>query len=351
MRNIFRIIVVVCFVAFLLFNCSGEDSQDTVTLRVPVTIEEVKKGDIASFISLTGTLLSAEEMPVLAELGGNIHFEGVGLKAPKNGDIVKKDQVLAKVTNEDHILNVRLEYKKLAMEQAARDLIEKKRLGEMGGIPPREVEAAERNKMDTELNYQKAILDLEKLNVKAPMDGVLADMQAFTEGQKINNNTELGKVMNFTRVRCELNVTNDDIAKVKTGQDVFVTNFAYEDEPFLGRVVKISPTIDPTTRTFKVDVEVNNPDLRLRPGMFVRADIIVSKRANVVRVPKHLIFTRNNREVVFIAEEQVAKMKEVSVGLTDAEYAEILNGVEEGDKLVIRGYETLKDNTKVRVSR
>ncbi|MCP4727407.1 MAG: hypothetical protein GY863_20385, partial [bacterium] len=87
--------------ALLLFNCSNQSSTDTVVLRVPVTIEEVAKGDIASFISLTGTLSAKEEMPIVAEVAGNIKFTFTEGRSLTKGDRVAKDQVIATLTSED----------------------------------------------------------------------------------------------------------------------------------------------------------------------------------------------------------------------------------------------------------
>lgn len=349
MQILVRGFFILLLISFI--RCGGSDSRDTVTLRVPVTVDEVRRGDIASYISLTGTLLSAEEMPIIAEVGGEFSFHLNGDNPFRKGDVVRKGQLIGEVANEDYVLSVRLESKRLAKEHAARDLEEKRKLGEMGGVPPREIEAAERNKVDAELSYKAALLDLEKLKIRAPMDGILADLEPFADGQKIPNGAEVGRIMNYRVVRCELNVTNDEIGKVRLGQEVLVTNFAYEEEYFTGHVSKISPTIDPLTRTFQVEVEIDNPEARLRPGMFVRADIVVTRHRNVITIPKHVIVTRNNRDVVFVVEEQVAKMREVTVGLQDAEFAEIVDGLDENERLVIRGYETLKDNTKVRISR
>ncbi len=339
--------IVLLLLVFLVFSCEGQNSRDAVVLRVPVNVEEVTKGDIASFISLTGTLLPEEEITISSEVAGDIVFK----PEFKQGGMVRKDQVIAEIVSEDYILNVRIESKKLALDNAVKDHVEKVRLQEMGGISPREVEIALKNKLDAELNYEAAKINLEKMKIKAPMSGVLAELKPIVNGQHVNQGAELGKVMKYSVVRCELNITNDDIGKVSIGKDVRITNFAFEDKTFTGQIEKISPTIDPETRTFQIDVNIENSDMMLRPGMFVRADIIVEKRNTVLRIPKYAIVTRNNRDVVFVVEEQVAKMKEVVVGIKDDDFAEIMEGLTEFDKLVVRGYETLKNNTKVRVSR
>jgi RND family efflux transporter MFP subunit len=290
-------------------------------------------------------------MPVTTEAPGEIRFQRIDGRILRKGDRVKKGQLIAVLTNEDYVLGLRLESKRLAKEHAVKDHQEKIKLGEMGGIPPREVESAERNKIDTEVSYDVALRDLEKLKVKSPMAGILADLKALTEGQKVSSGMEIGKIMRFEKVRCELNITNDDIDKISIGQEVGIVNFAYEDETFTGNISKISPTIDPISRTFQVEVEINNADLKLRPGMFVKADIVIQKRMDAIRIPKKLLQTRNNKTVIFVVEEQVAKMKEVTTGLEDDTYVEILSGLNVGDRIVNQGFETLRDNSKVRVSR
>lgn len=336
----------------LLIACSQDNEQENVELRVPVTVEEVSKGDIASFISLTGTLLPLSEMSITSKVNGDLTIKKDKMNIQyTNGSIVRKGDIIATLINENHELNVRIESKKLSLDNAIKDLAEKVKLSELGGIAITEVENAKKVKLDSDLNYKAALLDLKKLEIKANMSGVLTEFKSFAANQQINSGTELGKIMDYSMVRCELDITNDDILKIKQGGEVIITNFAYEDEFFVGQITKISPTIDPTTRTFKIEVLIDNKDVKLRPGMFVKADIVVDKRLEVVRIPKYSIVKRNNRDVVFIIENQVAKMKEITVGLKDSDYAEIMEGLNAKDLLVIRGYETLRDNTKVRVSR
>jgi len=135
------------------------------------------------------------------------------------------------------------------------------------------------------------------------------------------------------------------------GQKAKVVNYALPDEVFTGEVTEISRIIDSESRTYKVTVSINNSERKLRPGMFVKVDIVVRAKEDAVLVPRYVVLTRNNKDVVFVVEKQRAVMKEVVLGLEDKENVEILSGLEEGERIVVKGYETLKDKTKVTVSK
>lgn len=347
----FIAISVIILLGGVLVQCSREGSTDIVVFTVPVTIEEVTRGDIASYISQTGTIIPMAEIPIVTAAGGEIRFQDAGDRLLNIGDRVEKDQLLATLTNEEYELSIGLESKKMALDHARRDLEQKEEFVKLGGATQREVDTAKRALLNAENSYKSALLNLDKLNIKSPMSGILTELASFEEGQKISNGTQIGKIERYDRVKCLINITSNDIDKVWKGQEVLVTNITTDKGVYTGGVTKISPTLDPTTRTSQVEVEIDNPGLRLRSGLYVKVEIVVEKRRDVIKIPKHVIITRNNRDVVFVVGDEVAIEKEVQVGIQDSEYAEIIEGLNEGDQLVIRGFETLKNNTKVRISR
>ena len=347
----FFAISVIIIVTSILIRCRQEGSPDIVIFTVPVTVEEVMRGDIASYISQTGSVMPVAEMLIISEVGGEIHFQSSNEKSLNVGDRVEKDQLIATIINEEYELNIGLESRKMALDNARRDLEQKQGFLKIGGSTQREVDNAKQSLLNAENSHKSALLNLDKMNIKSPMSGILTELTSFEEGQKISNGTQIGKVERFDRVKCLINVTSGDIEKVWEGQEVLVTNITTDKGVYNGLVTKVSPTLDPTTRTAQVEIEIDNPGLRLRSGLYVKVEIVVEKRRNVIKIPKHVIITRNNRDVVFVVEDQVAKEREVLIGLKDSEYAEIIEGLNEGDQLVIRGFETLKNNTKVRISR
>jgi RND family efflux transporter MFP subunit len=115
-------------------------------------------------------------------------------------------------------------------------------------------------------------------------------------------------------------------------------------------VTAIDPTIDPQTRTFTVVFEVANDKLILRPGMFVKADIVIENHDSAVIIPKTALQTRDNQPVAFVVQGASAELREVSTGIETREEVEILEGLTEGERLVVKGHETLRDKSKVRVT-
>jgi multidrug efflux pump subunit AcrA (membrane-fusion protein) len=97
-------------------------------------------------------------------------------------------------------------------------------------------------------------------------------------------------------------------------------------------------------------VEVANPDGRLKPGMFVEVTLIAERREGVPVVPREAVTERGGRKVVFVVKGQRVEQRDVGLGLGDDEIVEIRDGVEVGERIVVRGLETLTDKTRVRVS-
>ena len=114
--------------------------------------------------------------------------------------------------------------------------------------------------------------------------------------------------------------------------------------------MRLAPALDPATRTLRAEVGVDNAEGLLRPGMFVEVTMIAERHENVPVVPRDAITERGGRRVVFVLQGQAVGRREVEPGLGDDDVVEIKHGLEAGERIVIRGIETLTDGTKVRVS-
>ena len=140
-----------------------------------------------------------------------------------------------------------------------------------------------------------------------------------------------------------------ELARVRPGQAVQIRHYAFEDVAIRGTVLRLSPAMDPETHTFRAEVDVDNSRRLLRPGMFVEAAIIAERRTNVSVVPRDAVTERAGRSVVFVIDGQRAVRRNVSLGLGDDDLVEVREGVEPGERIVVRGLETLTDGTRVRV--
>lgn len=358
-----------------------------MVFRVPVAAERLVRGEMKAFLSAVGTLVPEEQILMKAEMGGKITFS----QDWQEGQFVNKGTLLATIDNEDirFAKNEALKALQLAEEQiqpaqeklklAERNLASRKRMYEEGVISQLSYDQAELSRMDAELGYKQILAsvetrrtELEKVRyrqdralVEAPFDGILVRKEYLQpqqgiattsypimslNGRTVTVGEPLVGLMRTSRMFLDVDVSSKEIASVKTGQPAEV--FIYGGEIFeaTGTVEKISTALDPVTRAFKVTLALDNVEGELRPGMFCKVDIVVERRYDALAIPKETVQTRSNRKVVFVAENQEAREREVVLGISNRSEVEVLQGLHEGDFLITRGYETLRDKTLIKLA-
>lgn len=123
------------------------------------------------------------------------------------------------------------------------------------------------------------------------------------------------------------------------------------NDTLVGKITQLSPAIDPATRTFKGLVIIDNANLLLRPGMFVRSDIVVAQKDSTIVIPKDIILSKQRGKTVFVVERGAASERVITTGLESAAEVEILKGLKKDERLIISGFETLRNRSKVKIIR
>ena len=334
-----------------LVACDRQTEQRTVDLTVPVTVQSVETGTIESIVTATGTLRPVREAQIATEIRGSLYWgKGDNNRLLVKGSAVKKGQVIATLDSDEWVVGARVEARKLAVETAMRTLREQETLFDRQLATEMAVENARKAWADADANYRDALIKIDKTKLVAPIGGALSERADITQGTLVNERTSIAKIMDYSQVFVDLKIPNAQIIHVKLGQRVRVSNYALPDAVFEGEIAEMDPALDPTTRTVKVGGMVNNPDLLLRAGMFVKAEIVTESRQNVVLIARHLVLRRRNQKVVFVEEEGRAQQREVETGLEDRDRVEIAVGLEPGEQLITSNYETLRPRTRVRVT-
>jgi RND family efflux transporter MFP subunit len=334
-----------------LAGCSEAPAERVVDLVVPVTVQPVARGTIESFVTTTGSLRASRIADILVQVRGDlVYLELPGGRKAVEGTRVERGQQIARIESPEYINGIRLRSRELALQNARNTLAERQALFEEGLAVQSEVAAAERTVADAEADVADAEIQLEKMNVLAPLTGYLTGLVDTTEETVVEANTVIGQVMDYGRVLTDLKIPNSQMPNIDLGQEVRVSNYAFREQVFVGRVAVLDPTLDPATRTFRIEVAIDNPGLVLRPGMFVKADIVVEQRSEVLVIPKELVLNRQNRSVVFVEEEGRAQQRFIETGLSDDLMVEVLEGLSEGERLITSNFETLRSRTQVRVT-
>ncbi|MGB5590853.1 MAG: efflux RND transporter periplasmic adaptor subunit, partial [Gammaproteobacteria bacterium] len=114
-------------------------------------------------------------------------------------------------------------------------------------------------------------------------------------------------------------------------------------------ILRISPVVDPETGTFKVTIAVPDDEMRLKPGMFGRFQIVYDSRENVLLIPRAAVVEEENSQTVFVVEDDKATSKRIRTGFTRGDLIEVSEGLDDSDSVIIMGQSGLKNGAAVKV--
>jgi hypothetical protein len=144
------------------------------------------------------------------------------------------------------------------------------------------------------------------------------------------------------------NIVEKDLKSMQAGDETQVEVDALPGEMFMGRVARVSPVLDPATRTAPIEIEIPNPGFRLKPGMYARVSVKTDERKEALIVPANAVVDTGGRRGVFLAaENDTVSFRPVTVGIEDSNQIEILDGISEGDRIVTTGAAGLRDGDRV----
>jgi membrane fusion protein (multidrug efflux system) len=144
-------------------------------------------------------------------------------------------------------------------------------------------------------------------------------------------------------------VPERELGRLKPGQPARVQVDAIPEQAFIGKVARISPTVDPETATFKATIEVADPSAQLKPGMFARVGIVYERREQALQIPRTAIVDNEDGPTVFVVEKDKADQRPIRVGLANAGFVEVIAGLEGNEQVVVVGQGGLKSGNAVRV--
>lgn len=172
--------------------------------------------------------------------------------------------------------------------------------------------------------------------VKALISGVI-DARNVNLGQAVEPNTVLFHISNREQVLAIVQVYEEDLGKIKVGQDVNVHVLSYPKRIFPGKITLIEPNLDPLTRTVNVQISLDNKEGLLKPGMFVQANVVLRFTQAAFTVPNNAILEIDNAIFVFVKNGTQYDRTVVSLGARDDKYTEIKEGLVPGDEVVTQG--------------
>ena len=369
-NNIFLLVVIL----MALWGCnSAENTVVEAEKRfASVRVTQVKKSDITSFINVTGTLVPKQKVRLGPKVEGRIKEI-----LADEGDMVKKGQPLIKLEQETYIFalneaqtvlnstKARLEKAETHLNRITIDYNRLKNLHEKGTIAKQEYDRIESEYLiaQAEVNLSKALIEeagaklsLARQNMTetvtySPFDGFVVK-KLMEVGENSNWVTYLWDVLHIediSRVKIECPVSATKCPFIFVGKKASITVDAYPNFVFKGHITVVNPSVDPQSRTFIIKIEIPNPDLKLKPGMFARVKISEEERPDALQIPSRALLIRGVEHFVFLVDKDHAKACRVKLGISSEGWVEVVAGLKEGETVVIDGLYALSEGTKVRV--
>ena len=340
--------ILLCFV---LVACNTQPQSNQNEIETPVSVKELKPSSISKLVNTTGTALATLSVELNSEMTGTykLHSNPRTGKPFKLGDTVKKGQVIISFENSEYENSIALESKKLSLEIAEQEQVKQKELYDKGGVTLSEMRNTDVRVANARYDLDNANINLEKMKVIAPFDGVIVSLPHYTVNSRVNQGSAMVGIMDYVNLYVDINLPESAIEFVKPNQSVRITHYTLPDDTLQATISELSPAISTETRTFKGKILINNKELKIRPGMFVKADIVVDKAEEAIIIPKDVVVSNRNRKYVFVIERNTAFMRIIKTGLEDEENIQVIEGLNENENLVIRGHETLRENSRVKI--
>lgn len=200
----------------------------------------------------------------------------------------------------------------------------------------------------TELNLERARLDLERTAIRAPFPGVISEIKVSV-GEKINAGSDLFRIVNLQSVFLKGYILETEMAKIKPGQKARIRFLSYPGKNMYGRITSISPEVNLERKTGTLFIDFDNPG-DIRAGMDAELDIEYAMVSNVIKVPRQAVVVRSGRPLVFVVENDTAQWRYIEMGAMNEEDVEVKSGVAAGELVVVEGHLTLAHQAKVRIS-
>jgi membrane fusion protein, heavy metal efflux system len=182
-------------------------------------------------------------------------------------------------------------------------------------------------------------------SLNSPIDGIVVERNA-TIGASVGTDANLFKIIDLSQVWIDANVFEKDLQRVRPGQEVKLTVPAFPQTTFSGKVIFVDSVVNPETRTVNVRTEVANPDGRLKPDMFANVQIVTDVNRAAISIPQSAVLNDEGKSIVFVADSNGYKKRQVQPGIQNNDRVEIVDGLNAGDRVVVKGNYLLLEQSK-----
>ncbi len=308
--------------------------------EAPVSVEAVNRGDLASYYSANATLEPDKEAEVLARIAGVV----LQMKA-EEGDFVRRGDLLLAIEEDEY--RHRLTQAEVEAENQRSRFERAEKMFDQNLVSAEEFDSARRDLRTAEAALELSAYELSLARVTAPFTGRVT-VRAVDLGENVSNGTALFTLVDMRRLLARVQVPAREFRAISIDQPVVLTVDSSGDQ-LQGTIELVSPVIDATSGTIKVTVAITDFPPTTRPGDFAEVAIETDRHIDTLLVPRIAVVSEKGEQVVFVAEADKAVRRLVAVGFQNDSHAEILDGLAEGEMVVVQGQRSLKDGQPLKI--
>ena len=309
--------------------------------KTNVRVHEIDLESLNIESTYVGNLLPNQRLIMKSEIDGvieNVYFD-------EGDEIVTNKKLLDISTKELSLkLKIALADSKLAESNLNRDEKLAKKNLISNALLDQTRTFAERALLNKELSK----ISLNKSLIKSPMKGTVKT-RFVKVGEFVRKGDRLAEILEIDRILIKVNIPEQEILQIIIGQKVDIVLYIFENKKIEGQVKKIGLEADASNRTFPVEIEVDNLERKLRPGMLARVTFTQRVDQDQVVVPRHTIMERDRGRIVYVVDNGKAFQREVSIGISQQENVQILKGLSKGEQLVVEGHTKLTDGVEINI--
>jgi RND family efflux transporter MFP subunit len=368
------VLILAGFGAYKIFFTKAKSGGGPRGITVAVETAAIVRGPIRDLGLFSGTLIPKTSFTVAPKVSGKVKRLLVDI-----GDTVRQGQLVAVLEDEEYrqqviqaeadlrVAQANMAEAKSSLEMVKRELERARSLHAKGIQSDSQLDAAVAKSDATEAQYKVAQAQeanrtaaLETAKLRLSYTQIRASWERgssvryvgerfVTEGSMLTTNSDILSVIELHPITAVIFVTDKDSYRLQPGQETAILSSAFPNESFTGHVARMSPMLNETSRQARVEIEIQNPEGRLKPGMFITAQVEYDKKNDAALVPFSSVVQRNGQSGVFLADEETMKAKfiPVKIGITAGELAEIAEPEGLTGNVVTLGQHLLEDGVGI----
>jgi membrane fusion protein (multidrug efflux system) len=308
---------------------------------VAVSVITVKPIPLKDVLVLPGETEAWQDVRLGSETDGVVEWIG-----PKEGDTVRKGQLIAKI--DVSALKAALDQAEASFELADKLYQRRKMLFERKVIAKEELDRSQNERTLALTTLRRAKVMYQRGFLHSPVNGSVNYLHVDV-GEFVDRGNPVADLVNVGKIKINVNVPELDVRYLRVRQKAIVTVDAFPGRRLAGTIDFVAYKADPATKTFHVRVLIDNPKREIRPGMIARVAFLRRVIPDALVVPLFALVDKGGERIVFVEKDGIAYARTVSIGIIEGDRVQITAGLEAGDHVIVSGHTEVEEGMRVQV--